>query len=97
VFDRLSQIKSLLNYGIMFDDVKDISVPCVLDKVSKYVKNGKADLIFAHTQLITAPAPLAVLGSQRDLREEMNKNLELLNEKLAEIYHNAAEDTSNLY
>ncbi len=94
IFDRTNQIRSLLNHGILFEEVKDSSVSSVLDKVHKYVKNGRADLIFGHIQMVLPPS-LKDGTEPRDLKKELNKTFEELNTKLTDIYKDAQDDTGS--
>lgn len=96
IFDRTAQIRSLLNYGLKFEECKDIRVGTVLEKVHKYVKNKKCDLIFGHCQLVAPQEGLNKNESSTDLNELIDEGLSKLNEKLAEIYKDADDDTRRL-
>lgn len=93
VFDRTSVIKNLLHYGIQFEEVKDLSMGTVLEKVHKYVKNKRCDLVFAHCQLVTPPDLLKKGDEPRNFHEEVDKGFAELNKRMAEIYKDADEDT----
>lgn len=93
VFDRTSAIRSLLHYGIQFEEVKNLAMGTVLEKVHKYVKNKKCDLVFAHCQLVTPPDCLKKGEEPRSFSEEVEKGFAELNKRVAEIYKEAEDDT----
>ena len=93
VFDRTAQIRSLLNYGLKFEECKDISTGTVLEKVHKYVKNKKCDLIFAHCQLVTPPDGADKSKAGSDLNDMIDAGLDSLNSRIADIYKDADDDT----
>lgn len=92
VFDRTSQIRGLLNYGIEFEEIKDNSPATVLDKVHKHVKNNRMDMIFGNINLVV-PSEDTAVSSHRSLRGEIDRGLSEMNERIRDIYRDASEDT----